>query len=56
VLHRAPDQGGLDFWTGALKGAGARDEVLVQFSESGENVAQLVGVIHDGFTYDYVRA
>lgn len=56
VLHRAPDQGGLDFWTGALKGAGARDEVLVQFSESGENVAQLVGVMHDGFTYDYVRA
>lgn len=53
VLHRAPDQGGLDFWTGAMKGAGAREEVLVQFSESPENIAQLVGTIHDGFTYTY---
>lgn len=37
VLHRAPDQGGLDYWTGALAGRGTRADVLVAFSESAEN-------------------
>jgi hypothetical protein len=53
ILHRAPEGGGLAFWTGVLdnKTAGMAD-VLSGLSESGENKAGLVGVIGDGFAYD----
>lgn len=52
VLHRAPDQGGLDFWVKALD-SGAIDAAtaLTGFSESAENVAQLIGVIAQGIGY-----
>jgi hypothetical protein len=50
VLHRAPDQAGFDFWVSSLNTID-RATALVQFSESQENVAQVVGSIQDGFAY-----
>jgi hypothetical protein len=52
ILHRAPETGGLDFWTGVLdtKAAGVAD-VLAAISESGENKAGLIGVIGNGFEF-----
>lgn len=37
VLHREPDTTGLDYWTGRLRAGDTRGDVLVGFSESGEN-------------------
>ncbi len=52
VLHRQPDATGLDFWTGVLgRGAIDRTQLLVQFSESAENVAQLVAAIQHGIDF-----
>jgi hypothetical protein len=56
VLHRAPDQAGLDYWVATMKAPGARETALADFSESAENVAQLVGTLHNGFTYGYTYA
>jgi hypothetical protein len=50
VLHRAPDASGYDFWMHALQIA-PRTEVLVDFSESAENQAQVIGAIHNGIDY-----
>jgi serralysin len=52
VLHRAPDAGGLAFHTGNLaSGFNSRANVLVGFSESPENQANVIGVIQDGMLY-----
>jgi VCBS repeat-containing protein len=51
VLHRDPDAGGYDFWNSALSGGYTRAQVLVQFSESPENQANVIGSIVDGFDY-----
>jgi hypothetical protein len=52
VLHRVPDQAGYDYWVGAIDQHGAaRADVLVQFSESNENQAQVVGAITNGIAY-----
>jgi Ca2+-binding RTX toxin-like protein len=52
VLHRAPDEGGLAFHVGTLaSGAADRPQVLVNFSESPENQAALVGTIEQGVVY-----
>ena len=51
VLHRPLDQAGADFWVGQLDRGTARGEVLKGFSESTENVAQVVGTIENGFEY-----
>lgn len=37
VLGRAPDPGGLAFWTGRLDAGTSRGDVLIGFSESGEH-------------------
>jgi hypothetical protein len=50
VLHRAPDQAGLDYWVGVLDGGASRGDVLASFGESPENIAQLVGIAN-GFPY-----
>jgi hypothetical protein len=49
VLHRAPDQGGYNYWVGLLDNhqINARD-TLINFSESNENQLALIGVIQDG--------
>ncbi len=37
VLKRLPDQGGYDYWVGAMEAGLGRDDILVSFSESLEN-------------------
>jgi serralysin len=52
VLHRVPDQAGYDYWVGAIDQHGAaRADVLVQFSDSNENQAQVIGVISNGIAF-----
>lgn len=52
VLHRAPDQAGLDYWVKALDShAIDAATALSGFSESAENVAQLTGTISHGIGY-----
>lgn len=52
VLHRAPDQPGLNYWVNILD---TRQDsvagVLVSFSESEENYAQLIGQMQNGVDY-----
>jgi hypothetical protein len=52
VLHRAPDAGGHDFWLSALESHKVSlTDMLVSFSESAENQAQLIGVLQGGFEF-----
>jgi hypothetical protein len=52
VLHRAPEQSGLDFWMTAIQvDHHTRAEVLGFFSESPENQAQVIGSIQNGFEF-----
>lgn len=52
VLHRQPDPLGLAYWVDVLeRSALNRAEMLVAFSESPENVAQVIGVIEHGIPY-----
>jgi serralysin len=49
VLHRAPDAGGYNFWLGLLdQNRISKTDALVQFSESPENQAGVIGVIQNG--------
>jgi hypothetical protein len=50
VLHRAPDASGYDFWLQALHNT-SRAQVLLDFSESTENQAQIIGAIQHGIDY-----
>jgi Ca2+-binding RTX toxin-like protein len=53
ILHRAPDQAGLDFWTDALdRKIATRGEVLAGFSESQESVDLSVQLIGNGLVFD----
>jgi hypothetical protein len=52
ILHRAPDQGGFDFWVHTLDSGGVSlADLLAGFSESSENQAALVGTIGAGIAY-----
>ncbi|MES2297747.1 MAG: DUF4214 domain-containing protein [Pseudomonadota bacterium] len=52
VLHRTPDDGGLQFWLDILgTHAASLAEVLVAFSEGFENQAALIEVIGKGVVY-----
>lgn len=52
VLHRAPDTAGLAYHKSALDaGSVDRAQLLVNFSESPENQAALIGIIQQGMTY-----
>jgi Ca2+-binding RTX toxin-like protein len=51
VLHRPYDQAGYDFWLGALKNGVTRDEVLINFADSKENVANTATLIANGIEY-----
>lgn len=51
ALHREPDQPGLDWWTARLDEGAPRDGVLVGFSESAENQAQVIGAIQNGIAF-----
>jgi Ca2+-binding RTX toxin-like protein len=53
VLHRAADQAGLDFWTGALDShAATRAQVLAAISESHENIDGTAALIGNGLVLD----
>ncbi len=51
VLHRASDQAGFDYWNTALSHGATREQVLVQFSDSNENVAAFNGLHLVGINY-----
>jgi Tol biopolymer transport system component len=52
VLHRSADAAGAQYWTGLLdQHRLAQVDVLMQFSESPENQAALVGVMNNGIAY-----
>lgn len=51
VLDRNPDQGGYDFWLGALANGATRQDILVNFSESKENIANVADLIANGIQY-----
>jgi len=51
VLDRAPDPGGLQFHLDELAHGETRGDVLVHFSDSPENKANVIGLIQGGMTY-----
>ncbi len=51
ILHRAGEQGGVDYWVGQLNTGVSRADVLVGFSESAENKAGVIGSIQNGIEY-----
>lgn len=51
VLDRAPDSGGLSYHVARLNAGVTRADVLVGFSESPENQANVIGQIDDGMLY-----
>ena len=51
VLDRDPDAGGLLFHVDNLEAGLPRNYLLVHFSESPENQANVIGAIQDGMTY-----
>lgn len=52
VLHRTPDQDGYNWWLNVLdKGLATPTQVLMDFSESPENQANLVGILQHGMQY-----
>lgn len=48
VLGRAPDDDGMAYWLNAMAAGTSRAEVLVHFSESGENQSAVAASIADG--------
>jgi serralysin len=52
VLHRAPDAAGFDYWMNILDtGQQSRPQILICFSESPENQAQIIGSVQNGIEY-----
>jgi len=52
VLHRAPDQGGLTYWSDLLANNQLNNaQVLTGFSESPENQLQVLGAIQNGIDF-----
>ncbi len=52
VLNRAPEQAGHDYWANQIDaGYQTRAQVLAGFSESDENVANVIGVLTGGIQY-----
>lgn len=48
VLYRLPDQGGYDFWIGSMAAGLSREDILIYFAESPENIANNVSNLNDG--------
>lgn len=52
ILHRAGDSAGIEYWTKVLdEGRASLPDVLIGFSESGENAAALLGTLRGGVPY-----
>lgn len=52
VLDRLPDAEGLAFWTNALNQGLSRTDLVVNMTESMENVADKIGVVATGMAYE----
>jgi len=52
ALNRTPDADGYKFWIDALNGGVSRESVLIDFAESTENKAQVIGSIENGIVFD----
>ncbi len=48
VLDRLPDQGGYDFWVGGMEQGLTREDILIAFTKSDENVARTAADLDDG--------
>lgn len=48
VLGRLPDQTGYDYWVGAMRAGLDRADILINFSESDENVTRTLPDLSDG--------
>lgn len=51
VLDRVPDQEGYDFWRGQQQNNLSREDILISFSESVENKANVAPAIDDGIWF-----
>ena len=51
VLDRSPDQNGYDYWLGDMAKGLTKEQVLVSFSESIENKANVADLIKNGIEY-----
>ena len=51
ILHREPDQAGVDYWKSRLDEGASRADTLIAFSESTENQVALIGQISKGMPY-----
>ncbi|GGY13950.1 DUF4214 domain-containing protein [Massilia dura] len=51
ALHRPFDQDGYNFWIAALENGVSREQILLDFSESPENQAAVIGQIQNGIEY-----
>ena len=52
VLHRAPDQNGFNWWLDVLnRSLAPQEQLLIDFSDSAENRAQVIGSIQNGIEY-----
>lgn len=51
VLDRDPDQSGYDFWLNALSNGASRETLLIDFSESKENIANVAQLVVNGIQY-----
>lgn len=52
ALHRPYDQGGMDYYLNALNNGVSREQILINFSESPENQAQVIGSIQSGIEFN----
>jgi hypothetical protein len=48
VLHRAPDPDGLSYWVGDLANGLSRSQVVLSFSEGGEDIANTAPAVQQG--------
>ncbi len=51
ILHRAPDAAGYAYWLDVMNKGVGEGQVLADFSESAENVAQVIGQVQDGIWF-----
>jgi hypothetical protein len=51
VLDRQPDEGGYAFWLNAMQSGLTRAQVLVEFSDSPENIANVAPLVDRGIEY-----
>jgi serralysin len=51
VLHREPDDAGLQYHLNEFAQGETRADMLIHFSESPENQANVIGEIQDGMVY-----